>query len=81
MRETAICAWCGTTIREGDPNLPVTHGICPPCKAKVDGDDTTCEGCGRPDPDFTDDHGDQWHRRCHRRAHIGPRTPAGLTVS
>jgi hypothetical protein len=28
----AVCAWCGTTIEEGDPgDARVSHGICPRC--------------------------------------------------
>ncbi len=28
----AVCAWCGTTIVEGDPGgTSVSHGICPRC--------------------------------------------------
>lgn len=28
----AVCAWCGTTIAEGEPGEPrVSHGICPRC--------------------------------------------------
>jgi hypothetical protein len=29
-----VCAWCGNTIEEGDPSLPVTHGMCPPCEKR-----------------------------------------------
>ena len=28
----AVCAWCGTTLTEGDPgDRGVSHGICPAC--------------------------------------------------
>lgn len=28
----AVCAWCGTTLAEGDPgDRGVSHGICPAC--------------------------------------------------
>jgi hypothetical protein len=28
----AVCAWCGTTLVEGDPgDRGVSHGICPAC--------------------------------------------------
>lgn len=36
----AVCAWkvapdCVGVIREGDDRLPVTHGLCEPCRALV----------------------------------------------
>ena len=27
----AICAWCSRVEREGTPNAPVSHTICPKC--------------------------------------------------
>jgi len=30
----AICAWCDGLIRDGV--LPVTHGICPACKERLE---------------------------------------------
>lgn len=32
------CAWCQQDIKAGDPALPVSHGICPTCKARVLGE-------------------------------------------
>jgi hypothetical protein len=29
-----ICAWCHDVLVDGDPQLPISHGICRPC-AKV----------------------------------------------
>lgn len=29
-----ICAWCGKTIREGDPDAPPSHGICADCERR-----------------------------------------------
>lgn len=26
-----VCAWCKGVIKAGDPNLPVSHGICEGC--------------------------------------------------
>lgn len=34
-----ICAWCGKTILEGDPHAAPSHGICPECVIKVEGED------------------------------------------
>lgn len=34
---TAICAWCESTIAEGDPGEPVTHGICRLCMVGASG--------------------------------------------
>lgn len=73
---TIICAWCGDKVHDGDPGLPVSHGLCSRCEAEM-GEPEACAGCGRGDTDFTDNEGVGWHRRCHRRAHIGPRIPAG----
>lgn len=28
-----ICAWCRVVLRDG--NLPISHGICPTCSAKL----------------------------------------------
>ena len=42
MQIIVICAWCGKFIRfreaPGDkpPKLPISHGICPACKDKLD---------------------------------------------
>jgi hypothetical protein len=33
-----VCAWCKTTLTEGDPDNPramVTHTICPSCLKKL----------------------------------------------
>lgn len=30
-----VCAWCTRTIKDGDPALPVSHGICPECDEKL----------------------------------------------
>jgi hypothetical protein len=27
----AVCSWCHEQYRAGNPDLPVTHGICGPC--------------------------------------------------
>ena len=33
------CGWCQATIREGvEPTLPVSHGICPACLARLKGE-------------------------------------------
>ncbi len=32
-----ICAWCKKRIREGDPDRPVSHGICVLCMAESGG--------------------------------------------
>ena len=29
-----VCAYCGITIKEGNPSLPVSHGMCPPCEKR-----------------------------------------------
>jgi len=29
-----LCAWCGVTLADGPPK-PVSHGICPVCRARV----------------------------------------------
>ncbi|MDJ0973746.1 MAG: PAS domain-containing protein [Planctomycetota bacterium] len=34
---TVICAWCETTMSEGDPAEPVTHGICRMCMVNASG--------------------------------------------
>lgn len=34
---TVICAWCETTMSEGDPAVPVTHGICRMCMVSASG--------------------------------------------
>ena len=26
-----VCAWCGKLIKDGDPYLPVSHGMCETC--------------------------------------------------
>jgi hypothetical protein len=32
-----VCGWCSRWMnREGDPTLPVSHGICPSCLASMD---------------------------------------------
>jgi len=31
-----VCSWCGKTMREGTPGAPVSHGICPECKEKLE---------------------------------------------
>lgn len=31
-----ICAWCGFLIRDG--GLPISHGLCLPCRAKLEQD-------------------------------------------
>jgi hypothetical protein len=31
-----ICSWCDVVIREGDPKLPVSHGICTGCAHKFE---------------------------------------------
>lgn len=28
---TSICSWCSRVIREGNPALGISHGICPDC--------------------------------------------------
>jgi hypothetical protein len=33
-----ICAWCGLLIRDGDPKLPISHGLCVNCKDKLEQD-------------------------------------------
>lgn len=33
-RLKTICAWCGRILKEG-PADPVSHGICPECRAKI----------------------------------------------
>lgn len=38
-----VCAWCGVDLapnQSSDPNLPVTHGICPPCAAAFVAEDS-----------------------------------------
>lgn len=30
------CGWCGVLLREGDPTLPTSHGICPKCQARLE---------------------------------------------
>lgn len=29
-----VCAWCGAVIHDG-PGVPVSHGICAPCRERV----------------------------------------------
>jgi hypothetical protein len=42
MKFIVICAWCGKFIRFKDapgddaPKLPISHGICPDCKEKLE---------------------------------------------
>lgn len=31
-----VCAWCATEMRPGV--LPVSHGICAPCRARFEGE-------------------------------------------
>lgn len=31
-----ICAWCEKVLRDGDPRLPISHGMCPCCKEKFE---------------------------------------------
>jgi len=33
-RLKTVCAWCGRTLKEG-PAYPVSHGICPECRAET----------------------------------------------
>lgn len=33
-----LCGWCGVLIKAGDPDGPVSHGICPRCAAKFSKD-------------------------------------------
>jgi len=30
-----VCAWCGAVTRDGDPDAPVTHGVCDTCAARL----------------------------------------------
>ena len=30
-KPSVVCAWCKRTIRDGDPSVPVTHGMCNTC--------------------------------------------------
>jgi hypothetical protein len=30
-----ICAWCQKVMKEGDENVPPSHGICPSCAQEV----------------------------------------------
>ncbi len=32
--QKTVCAWCGALIHAG-PTTPVSHGLCPPCSAKL----------------------------------------------
>lgn len=36
VRGACECAWCGRTLREGAPELPVSHGICAGCAAATE---------------------------------------------
>jgi len=29
-----VCAWCSRLMVAGDPKLPISHGLCPACKAQ-----------------------------------------------
>jgi len=29
-----LCAWCCKVIRDGNPDVPVSHGICDPCASQ-----------------------------------------------
>jgi hypothetical protein len=33
---TLICAWCKRVMRAGDPELPISHGMCPACRKKFE---------------------------------------------
>lgn len=30
-----VCAWCDDVITDGDPDGPISHGICPECAIKA----------------------------------------------
>jgi hypothetical protein len=30
-----ICAWCSLVLREGDKDLPVSHGCCVKCSDRI----------------------------------------------
>lgn len=38
MLMTILCSWCGRVMRQGDPKLPISHGICPSCVIRVEGE-------------------------------------------
>ncbi len=31
-----VCAWCQRVLRYGDPGQPISHGICEPCRLRVE---------------------------------------------
>ena len=31
-----VCSWCDRVMREGDPKLPVSHGLCPSCAERLE---------------------------------------------
>ncbi len=33
-RHPVVCAWCCASIKAGNPKLPVSHGICGPCRTE-----------------------------------------------
>lgn len=67
-----VCAWCGDELHPGAPGAMTSHTICPACARGLEPEDESCTGCGRADPDYTDDRGRPWHQRCHRRRHRHP---------
>lgn len=30
-----ICSWCNTVLKDGDKDVPPSHGICEKCKAEM----------------------------------------------
>jgi uncharacterized protein YlaI len=31
-----VCSWCDRVMREGDPKLPISHGLCQACKERLE---------------------------------------------
>ncbi len=52
---TLICAWCNATIRQGDPALRPTHGICEACTclamAEIESQGPLARTCAEPHTD------------------------------
>jgi len=32
-----VCGWCSVVLRAGNPDLPVSHGLCASCESKLEG--------------------------------------------
>jgi hypothetical protein len=39
-----VCGWCGVLVRFGDPNTPVSHGICDACRTALEASDDALVG-------------------------------------